>query len=356
MGVALVTGSAGLVGAESVRFLSETGLEVVGVDNNLREFFYGPTGSTEWSRKHLESTIHKYRHVTADIRDEKRMNALFAELGDSLELILHTAGQPSHEWATQDPPMDFDVNARGTLVLLECARQHSPKASFVFTSTNKVYGDSINRRVFEELPTRWEIERSSPFFEKGIDETLTIDRSMHSIFGVSKTAADLLVQEYGRYFGMNTVCFRCGCITGPGHSGTVLHGFLAYLAICCLKRESYTVIGYKGKQVRDNIHARDLVRMFWEYHQNPKPGVVYNAGGGRRANCSVMEAIGLCENLTGQKMNVVVRDQARAGDHQWWISDTSLFGRDYPNWQQNFSMEQLVQDVLTGLDKRLSKG
>ncbi|TWT46982.1 CDP-paratose 2-epimerase [Thalassoglobus neptunius] len=343
--IALITGSAGLIGAEAVRFFADQGFQVVGIDNNLRKEFFGEDASTDWSRKSLEEEIPGYEHHDVDIRHADRLRPIFADFGTDIEVVIHTAAQPSHDWAASDPMTDFSVNATGTLTLLELVRQYTPQASFVFTSTNKVYGDTPNRLPLRELDTRWELEEEHPFFPHGIDECMSVDQTKHSLFGVSKLAADSLVQEYGRYFGMNTVCFRGGCLTGPGHSGTQLHGFLSYLAKCCLTGKQYTIFGYKGKQVRDNIHSLDLVKMFWEYHQNPIPGAVYNAGGGRFSNCSMLEAIHKCEQIVDRKMNFVYSDDNRIGDHIWYISDTRRFQSDYPNWQQQYSIDDIIEEI-----------
>ncbi len=345
--VALVTGSAGLIGAEAVRFLSREGFDVVGIDNNMRAEFFGAEASTLWSRQQLLDEYQTYIHHDVDIRSEEQINAIFAEYQTDLELIIHTAAQPSHDWAARDPMVDFSVNATGTLNLLEATRKHAPEASFIFTSTNKVYGDNPNRLPLVELESRWEVDPSHAYFEQGIDESMSVDQTKHSLFGASKLAADALVQEYGQYFGMNTVCFRGGCLTGPGHSGTQLHGFLSYLAKCCITGDQYTVFGYQGKQVRDNIHSLDLVKMFWEYHQNPRPGEVYNAGGGRFSNCSMQEAIRMCEEIVGQKMNFTYSEENRIGDHIWYISDTTKFRADYPNWQQQYGIEEILHEICS---------
>ncbi len=353
--IAIVTGSAGLIGAESVRFLSAQGYRgVIGVDNDMRREFFGDDASTSWSRRELENTIPGYCHETIDIRHHDRMEPLFAEFGSDIDIVIHTAAQPSHDWAASAPFVDFSVNANGTLVLLELTRRYCPNASFIFTSTNKVYGDNPNSLPLVELDTRYELNPSHPFAQHGIDETMSVDQTKHSLFGASKLAADSLVQEYGRYFGLNTVCFRGGCLTGPGHSGTRLHGFLSYLAKCCITGDRYTVYGYRAKQVRDNIHSLDLVRMFWEYHQNPKPGAVYNAGGGRFSNCSMMEAISICERLVGRRMNVGYSEEARAGDHIWYISDTRRFQSDYPNWTQEYGIEDILTEICETADRQLT--
>ncbi len=343
--VAVVTGSAGLIGAEAVRFLSGRGFEVVGIDNDMRREFFGDQASTKWSRDQLWEECDGYRHRDADIRDESAVNGVFAEYESDIELVIHTAAQPSHDWAAREPVTDFTINANGTLNLLEATRRHCPRASFIFTSTNKVYGDNPNRLPLIELDTRWEIDPSHPFAERGIDESMSVDQTTHSLFGVSKLAADALVQEYGKYFGMNTVCFRGGCLTGPGHSGTQLHGFLSYLVKCCITGDRYTVFGYQGKQVRDNIHSLDLVQMFWEYHQTPRPGQVYNAGGGRFSHCSMQESISITEEVVGQKLRHSYSDDHRTGDHIWYVSDTTRFQSHYPTWKQQFGIHQIIEQI-----------
>ena len=345
MSVVIVTGSAGLIGSESVRLFAERGWEVVGVDNDLRAHFFGPGASTAWNRARLERDVKAYTHVDLDIRDPGGIAALFAKYGASIEAVVHCAAQPSHDWAARDPQMDFTVNANGTLNLLEATRNHAPRAAFVFVSTNKVYGDTPNRLPLVEQELRWEVDPSHPFAEHGIDETMSIDHTLHSLFGASKVAADILTQEYGRYFGMNTVVFRGGCLTGPAHSGAELHGFLAYLMKCAVTGQPYTVFGYKGKQVRDNIHARDLVEMFWAYLQAPRPGEVYNAGGARRSNISMREAIEACERRTQRPMTVTFKDDNRVGDHIWYVSDTRKFEAHYPQWQPEHGMDRTLDEI-----------
>jgi CDP-paratose 2-epimerase len=353
MEIALVTGSAGLIGAETVRFFSGKGFRIIGIDNDMRKQFFGQDASTDWSRRQLEATIPNYVHHSIDIRDRAGVEALFAQYGSDIKIVIHTAAQPSHDWAAKDPYTDFTVNANGTLVLLESTRQACPKASFIFTSTNKVYGDNPNYLPLVEQETRWEVEPGHPFAEHGIDETMSVDHTKHSLFGASKLAADALVQEYGRYFGMNTVCFRGGCLTGPGHSGTMLHGFLSYLVKCAISGDRYTVFGYKGKQVRDNIHSYDLVNMFWHYHQAPRPGEVYNAGGGRHSNCSMREAIAFCEQIAGKKMNVIYSDQNRIGDHIWYISDTRKFQKHYPGWSYTYDLPAILVQIFESMAARV---
>jgi CDP-paratose 2-epimerase len=341
----LVTGSAGLIGSEATRFFSAQGYKVVGIDNDMRSRFFGREASTEWNRRRLERDFATYRHVSADIRDRDAMDTLFREIAPGLALIIHTAAQPSHDWAAGDPHTDFSINATGTLVLLELTRRLCPEAPFIFTSTNKVYGDTPNRLPLVEAESRWEIDAGHSFFAHGIDESMSVDASMHSLFGVSKTAADLLVQEYGRYFGLNTACFRGGCLTGPSHSGTALHGFLAYLMKCAATGAAYSVFGYAGKQVRDNIHSEDLVAAVWQFFQNPRPAQVYNIGGGRDCNCSMLEAIAICESITGRRMNWTYKDENRAGDHMWWISDTRRFRSHYPNWTITRNVPQILEEI-----------
>jgi CDP-paratose 2-epimerase len=342
-----------LIGAEAVRFFSSKGFQVVGIDNDMRKHLFGADASTDWSRRELESKIPNYTHREVDIRDRERIENLFAEYGTDIKLIVHTAAQPSHDWAARDPHTDFSVNANGTLVLLEATRKFSSQASFVFTSTNKVYGDNPNRLPLVELETRWEIEKTHPYYEHGIDENLSIDHAKHSLMGVSKLAADTMVQEYGRYFDMNTVCFRGGCLTGPGHSGTMMHGFLSYLVKCALTGAQYTVLGYRGKQVRDNLHSFDLVNMFWEYYQAPRPGEVYNAGGGRFSTCSMQEAIDLCEGRTGKKMNLVYTESNRIGDHIWYVSDTRRFQSHYPAWKQTYDLPRIIDEIFESMSTRV---
>jgi CDP-paratose 2-epimerase len=352
MSVVLVTGSAGLIGAETVRFFAAEGFDVVGIDNDMRRVLFGDDASTAWSRQRLQAEIKKYEHVDGDVRDADLLESIFRRKGRAICTVIHTAAQPSHDWAAREPQTDFGINANGTLNLLEATRRHCPDAAFVFTSTNKVYGDTPNRLPLVEEETRWEVQAEHPFAAHGIDESMSIDDSLHSLFGVSKLAADVLVQEYGRYFGLNTACFRGGCLTGPGHSGTMLHGFLAYLARCAVNGQPYTVFGYGGKQVRDNIHSCDLVNAFWHFIQSPRIGAVYNIGGGRYANCSILEAIAVCERLTGRPMNWSYTDQARSGDHIWWISDVRRFQSDYPRWSYRYDIESILSEIVDGQEWR----
>ena len=352
MSVALITGSAGLVGSQAVRYFAAAGFDVVGIDNDMRAYFFGPEASTAWNRAGLEREVRNYTHFALDIRDDVGIDRLFGRYMDAIELIVHAAAQPSHDWAVKEPLVDFEVNARATLVLLESARRHCPDAPFIYMSTNKVYGDRPNSLPLRELPTRWEIEPGHAY-ESGIDESMPVDSTLHSLFGASKLAADVIVQEYGRYFGMPTVCFRGGCLSGPGHSGAQLHGFLAYLMRCAVTRQPYTIFGFRGKQVRDNIHSRDLVRAFDEFRLRPRPGEVYNIGGARFSNCSMQEAIGLCEEITGQSMQVQYRDDNRIGDHVWWISDVSKFERHFPNWHLTTDVRGILTEIYEGQMERL---
>jgi CDP-paratose 2-epimerase len=342
---AIVTGSGGLIGSESVKHFVEAGYDVVGIENDMRASFFGPEASTRRTSEGLVDTFgDDFRWVELDIRDADGVMRLFAEHPKELELIVHTAAQPSHDWAASDPQTDFTVNANGTLNLLEATRRHAPSASFVFCSTNKVYGDLPNFLPLEEKETRLELPENHRYYN-GIDITMSIDASMHSLFGVSKAAADLMVQEYGRYFEIPTVCFRGGCLTGPNHAGAELHGFLAYLMKCTVAGEPYTVFGYGGKQVRDNIHSADVVSAFAEFHANPRVAAVYNLGGGRASNCSMLEAIELCEQIADRELDWELSDQARMGDHRWWISDLSQFQADYPAWQLEYDVESMLREM-----------
>lgn len=346
MSVAIITGSAGLIGSESVRFFCKKDYTVVGIDNNMRAKFFGKDATTDWNRQKLENEFSKYIHHSIDIRDDSAIMNIFKYYNTDIELVIHTAAQPSHDWAASDPYTDFTVNANGTLVMLENTRKFSSEAVFIFTSTNKVYGDTPNSLPLIEMPTRWEIDPSHPYYRNGIDEQMSIDHTKHSLFGASKVAADVLVQEYGRYFGMKTVCLRGGCLTGPSHSGTQLHGFLSYLMKCAMTETEYTIIGYKGKQVRDNIHSVDFVNAIYHFFLNPRGAEVYNMGGGRKSNCSVMEAIAFCEEITGKSMKTISSDNARIGDHIWWISNTSKFSAHYPSWDITNTVQNILIEIF----------
>jgi CDP-paratose 2-epimerase len=347
----IVTGSAGLIGSETVKRFAEEGARVVGIDNDMRARFFGAEASTKKTRDNLIANVRGYDHHDLDIRDASAVAELFKSYSGKIDAIVHTASQPSHDWAARDPQTDFTVNANGTLNLLEAARIFSPEAPFVFTSTNKVYGDSPNRLPLQELAKRWEIEPGHEY-EQGISESMSIDYSKHSLFGASKAAADLLVQEYGRYFGMPTVSFRGGCLTGPAHAGTELHGFLSYLMICTVSGRSYRVFGYKGKQVRDNIHSFDLVEAFVEFVRAPRSGEVYNIGGGRHSNCSMLEAIDLCEEISGCKLAWSYEETNRIGDHIWWISDVRKFQKHYPTWKFRYSLREILEEIHRAVTER----
>lgn len=347
MKVVLVTGSAGLIGSESVRFFCDRGFTVVGIDNDMRKVFFGDDASTAWNRHLLEEQYgDRYLHHDIDIRDDQAISAIYKDYGSDIDLIIHTAAQPSHDWAAKDPYMDFSVNANGTLVLLENTRQLCPQAVFIFCSTNKVYGDTPNRLPLIEEELRWEIDPTHSY-SIGIDESMSIDNSKHSLFGASKVAADVLVQEYGRYFAMKTACFRGGCLTGPSHSGTQLHGFLSYLMKCTMTGKPYSVYGYKGKQVRDNIHSFDLVNAFYHFYQNPRIAEIYNMGGSRFSNCSMLEAIKYCESIAEKKLEWSYAPANREGDHIWWISDISKFQQHYPEWSLTYTVNDILGEIYT---------
>ena len=341
---AIVTGSGGLVGSESVGRLVEAGYDVVGIENDMRSRFFGAPASTGAVTKALTERYDAFRSLEVDIRDVDAVDRAFADSAGQLEVVVHAAAQPSHDWAASDPETDFTINANGTLSLLEATRRHAPEATFIHLSTNKVYGDLPNGLPLEEGPSRLELPVDHPYFG-GIDTSMSIDASTHSLFGVSKAAADLMVQEYGRYFGMPTVSLRCGCLTGPKHAGAQLHGFLSYLMRCTATGTPYTVFGYRGKQVRDNIHSADLVEAFLRFHAAPRPGAVYNLGGGRYSNCSMLEAIDVCERIAGRELAWELSDRARTGDHRWWISDLSQFQVDYPGWQPRYDLEAIVREI-----------
>lgn len=344
MGVAIVTGSGGLIGSESVRFFAGQGLDVIGVENDMRAHFFGAEASTTPTSERLVNEVEGFHWEQLDIRDAEGVDRLFSRHSRQIEVVIHTAAQPSHDWAASDPQTDFTINANGTLNLLQATRAHAPDATFIFTSTNKVYGDRPNFLPLEELSTRLELPESHHWHD-GIGTDMSIDLTTHSLFGVSKAAADLLVQEYGRYFGMPTVCFRGGCLTGPQHAGAQLHGFLAYLMKCTVTGEPYTIFGYGGKQVRDNIHAHDVVRAFAAFHAAPRPAAVYNLGGGRDSNVSMLEAIELCQKIAGRELDYTLSDSARIGDHRWWISEIQAFAADYSDWRLTYGIEDVLRDI-----------
>lgn len=344
MSVAIITGSAGLIGSEAALHFASLGLEVVGIDNDMRSRLFGEEASTAWVKQRLQREIPGYTHYDVDIRNEQEIHRIFSRYARSAVLVIHAAAQPSHDWAACNPTADFTINANGTAVMLGATRHYAPDAVFVFLSTNKVYGDTPNALPLVEQETRWEIDRQHPYY-CGIPESMSIDHTMHSLFGASKVAADVLVQEYGRYFGMKTACFRAGCMTGPNHSGTKLHGFLAYLMKCAASHIPYTIFGYKRKQVRDNIHSADLVRAIEEVLRSPRCGEVYNIGGGRFSNCSMIEAIEECEQIVGSPLQWEYKDSNRQGDHIWWISDTSHFQSHYPNWKPQYNVRRILAEI-----------
>jgi CDP-paratose 2-epimerase len=352
MPTAIVTGSGGLIGSESVAHFVHAGYDVIGFENDMRARFFGPDASVAHTTAGLLGRYgDSFRSLDLDIRDAEGVQRPFAERAGEIELVIHAAAQPSHDWAACDPQTDFAVNANGTLNLLEATRRHAPHATFVFCSTNKVYGDLPNRLPLVELERRLELPEEHRYF-RGIDTSMSIDSSTHSLFGVSKAAADLLVQEYGRYFHMPTVCFRGGCLTGPNHAGTRLHGFLSYLMRCTMTGEPYTVHGYGGRQVRDNIHSADLVAAFHAFHRAPRAGAVYNIGGGRQSNCSMLEAIDLCQEVAGRELAWSLAEENRVGDHRWWISDLAPFEHDYPHWRLTRDVPDILREIHDGNAER----
>lgn len=344
MSVVLITGSAGLIGSEASEYYASLGYRVVGIDNDMRQDFFGIEGTTKWNRSRLEKSLGpNYVHVDIDIRDHNALSKIFIKYGQDIALIIHTAAQPSHDWAVREPLTDFHINASGTLNLLEMMRLHCPEAVFIFTSTNKVYGDRPNTLPYLEQESRWELDSGHPYY-LGIPETFSVDQCLHSLFGASKLAADIIVQEYGRYFQLKTVCFRGGVLSGSQQSGVQLHGFVNYLVKCVMTNSPYTIFGYKGKQVRDIIHASDVIAAFHAFFQHPKRGgEVYNLGGGRDSNISILEAIELAEQITGKKLDYSYSDQPRTGDHIWYISDTSKFRNHFPNWNIRIPAPQVME-------------
>jgi CDP-paratose 2-epimerase len=354
--VVVVTGSCGLIGSETAQFFCELGCDVVGIDNDMRRIFFGEEASTARNRQFLQDRYPtRYTHFDIDIRDQGAIDRVFRRYGKDIALVAHAAAQPSHDWAARDPMTDFTVNANGTLIALEAARRFCPDTVFIYTSTNKVYGDIPNTLPLIELETRWEIDPTHRY-TNGIDESMSVDQSTHSLFGASKVSADVLVQEYGRYYEMRTACFRGGCLTGPNHAGAALHGFLAYLMKCVSARHPYVVYGYKGKQVRDNIHSLDLVTAFYEVFKNPRCGEVYNMGGSRFSNCSMLEAIALCEEIAGERLRWTYSDHNRVGDHIWYISDTRKFQSHYPAWRQTYGLRALLEDIYAKNVERWTSG
>ena len=345
MSVVLITGSCGLVGSESVEFFISKGFDVIGIDNNSRLKFFGKDGDINWIRNNLIKSYKNYIHKNIDIRNYSELEKIFQKYKNSIKLIIHSAAQPSHDWAKKNPFVDFNINALGTLNLLNLTKKYSYNAPFIFMSTNKVYGDNPNLLPLRELSSRWEILKRHKYF-RGINESMSLDNYIHSFFGASKCYADLIVQEYGKNDGLKTVCFRSSCITGPNHSGAKLHGFLSYLVKSSLKRKKYSIFGYKGKQVRDNIHSHDLVECFWNYFKKPRVGEVYNIGGGRKSNCSVIEALNYVELLTNIKVKRIYHKANRIGDHIWYVSDTKKFKKHYPNWKQKYKTKKIIEELI----------
>ena len=345
MSIVLITGSCGLVGSESVNFFSKKGFDVIGIDNNLRKFFFGNEGSTNKIKNNLLKKNKRFRNYNTDIRNYRALETIFKKYKKDILLIIHCAAQPSHDYGKNFPILDFNVNATGTLNLLELTKKYSPSAPFIFMSTNKVYGDNPNKLKIIETKTRWELKKNDKYF-RGIDEKFSIDNCTHSFFGVSKTYADLIVQEYGKNVGLKTVSFRGGCITGPNHSGAKLHGFLSYLVKISISKKEYSLIGYKGKQVRDNLHSHDLVNCFWEFYKKPKYGEIYNIGGGRFSNCSILEALETLEKLKNIEIKKKIINKNRIGDHIWYISDTKKFKNDYPNWKQKYNTKKIIEELI----------
>jgi len=345
MSIAIITGSAGLIGSEAAKHFAAEGLHVVGIDNDMRAEFFGPEASTIHTRMRLQASLgDRYEHHSIDIRSHEEIDRLFRDRAGDVSVVIHAAAQPSHDWAARAPRTDFTVNALGTQNLLEATREHCPEVPFIFTSTNKVYGARPNELPLEEHETRWELPEDHTYFD-GIREDMSIDQTLHSVFAVTKVAADAMVQEYGRYFGLNCATFRGGCLTGPNHAGAELHGFLAYLMKCAATGRPYTIFGYRGKQVRDNIHSADLIGAFHEYWKRPVSGAVYNIGGGRFSHCSMREAIDLCQEITGREMDVSYSEENRKGDHMWWVSDTGRFRADYPEWEQEYDVPRILTEI-----------
>ena len=348
MSIALITGSNGLVGSESVNFFSKKGFDIVGIDNNLREFFFGKDGSTHWVKKKIKKEIKQYYHYNVDIRSYQSLEKIYQKYKKYISIIIHCAAQPSHDYGKNFPILDFNVNATGTLNLLELTKIYCPNVPFIFMSTNKVYGDNPNKLKIIEKKDRYELKNNDRYY-KGIDETFSIDNCTHSFFGVSKTYADLIVQEYGKNVGLKTVSFRGGCITGPNHSGARLHGFLSYLVKLTTFKKKYSIIGYKGKQVRDNLHSSDLVNCFWEFYKKPKKGEVYNIGGGRFSSCSILEALNEVEALGKIVIKRKFIKENRVGDHIWYITNNDKFKKHYPNWKQKYNTKKIISELMENL-------
>ena len=344
MSIVLITGSCGLVGSESVEFFYKKGFVILGIDNNSRKKFFGETASINWKKNELIKKYKYYRHFNLDIRKYKPLERIFKKYKNKISLIIHAAAQPSHDYAKTKINLDFEINAIGTLNLLELTKKYCFKVPFIFMSTNKVYGDNPNKLSLIEKKKRWEVKNKK--YWNGIDENFSIDNCTHSFFGVSKSYGDLLVQEYGKNIGLKTVSFRAGCITGSNHSGAKLHGFLSFLVKSCLKNKKYTIIGYKGKQVRDNIHSSDLINCFWEFYKRPTSGEIYNIGGGRYSNCSILEVIEIIENELNIKIKKKFLKKNRVGDHIWYISDNKKFMKKYPKWRQKFNIKRIILELI----------
>ena len=342
----IITGSTGLIGASTSEYFLKRGIKILGIDNDLRAYFFGKNGSNKWKEKLLKKNK-LYKHQKVDIRNKEKIFKIFKNNRKKIKAIIHTAAQPSHDWAAKEPFTDFDVNANGTLNLLEAFRIYCPNASFIFTSTNKVYGDTPNFLPLNEKKLRYELKKGHKYFARGIDESMSIDHTTHSLFGASKTSADLLVQEYGRYFNLRTVSFRGGCLTGENHSGAELHGFLSFLVKTIVNEKKYFIYGYKGKQVRDNIHSLDVARAFHKFIKKPQfGGKVYNLGGGRENSCSILEAISLIEKISKKKCNYKILKQNRIGDHIWYVTSMKKFKKDYPSWKQNYSSIKIIKELI----------
>jgi CDP-paratose 2-epimerase len=354
MSVVVISGVAGLIGSEAARHFGSQGMHVVGLDNDMRKQLFGDDATVRPNLERLTQELQSFDYHDVDIRNREEVDRIFERYGSSISLVIHTAAQPSHDWAARDPFTDFTINANGTLTLLEATRLHAPESVFIFTSTNKVYGDRPNELPLVEMDTRWEIDPGHEY-AIGIPETMSIDRTLHSLFGASKVSADVLVQEYGRYFGMRTACFRGGCLTGPNHSGTELHGFLSYLMKCTLTGTPYSVYGYKGKQVRDNIHSNDLINAFDAFYRAPRIGEVYNIGGGRHSNCSMIEAIQISQEIAGRQLLWSYQEANRIGDHIWWISDTSKFQSHYPDWKLEYDVPAILGEIAQAGSERWTK-
>jgi CDP-paratose 2-epimerase len=353
MKIAIVTGSAGLIGSQASEFFHDKGYKIIGIDNDMRSYFFGESASTKNSLESIKSKLVNYKHSNIDIRNYEKLREIFDECSSDIEIVIHTAAQPSHDWAAKEPITDFSINATGTINLLELTRLYCPNATFIFTSTNKVYGDYPNYLDFKEMDKRWDLNKETFKYRNclgkdgSINEDMSIDNTKHSVFGASKVAADIMCQEYGKYFDMNVGIFRGGCLTGPNHAGTELHGFLSYLVKCVVHNRPYVIFGYKGKQVRDNIHSWDLVNMFWNFHQNPRKGEVYNAGGGRENSISILEAIDLINKISENNWsNYTITENNRIGDHIWYISDLTKFKTHYPNWKLKINLEEIIRQIV----------